>query len=251
MLRKFVAIFAALAFTIAGAFANNLGTLGTPTFQPLNVSYITAVNNNATGNVNTVTFAGTSIGTALGDRYVLVAYHQRNDAGAAPTTTSATIGGISATILSEFAQSTNSTVGFIIAPVPTGTTADITLNFSAATVDSSGIFVYTINQLVRPLNIIGSGTLSATATNPAVISGPASQGGAVEFYIIRNTSNATDTITPTESGHIGSGGSPTTACGTGTGNCYSGFAINTSPTGGGMSDNRTTGSVGGLVITLR
>lgn len=245
MLRKFVAIFAALAFTIAGAFANNLGTLGTPTFQPLDVSFIGAVNNNTLANVNTVTFTGASVGTARGDRYVIGAIHFRDNAGT-PTLSSVTVGGSSANILTTYNQSSNSIVGFFSILYPTGTTADITLNFGAATVDSAGVFVYTVNQLVRPFDIIGTGTLAATATNPAVISGPASEGGAVEFYILRNTSNATNTITPTESGTIGGG-----TCGTATGNCFSGFAINTSPTGGGVSDNRTTGSVGGLVITLR
>lgn len=252
-MRLLLAVWLLIAGTY-GVLANNLGAFGTPSFQPISATITAVDNNNSLSNVGTVTFTAEPIGPALGDRYILVAYHQRNDTGSAPSTVSASIGGISASLLGEFAQSSNSTIGFIIAPVPTGTTADVTLNFSAATVDSAGIFVYSLNQLVRPANVIGTGTLAATATNPAVLAGAASQGDAIEFYILRNTSNSTtETITPPQSGKIGAGGTVTTPCGTGTGVCYSGFTIDTGPIGGGVSDTRTgtAGNVGIMTITLR
>src|SRR6185312_1752555 len=202
MFRAVIAfLFTLCAFT---ATANDLGGFGTPDKQPLVVSFIGTGNNNALASVNTVTFTAQAIGAALADRYVAVAFHIRGNVD--PVLSSATIGGVSATILQQFSQSAQSAVGFIISstPIPTGTTANITLNFASANALSAGIFIYIVNQLLRPSNIIGSGTLLATATNPAVIGSANSEGGAVEFWIMRNSNGdgSGDVFTPVASGSI-------------------------------------------------
>lgn len=73
------------------------------------------------------TIAGVAIGTAAGNRYVICGIVGTGTS--ATTLSSATIGGVSATII---AQASNSTVttALVIALVPTGTTATVVATFS-------------------------------------------------------------------------------------------------------------------------
>lgn len=92
-------------------------------------TYVTYVSNSA--NQTTYTFTGTSIGTASSDRYVIVAFGA-SDGTAGRTDSSVTIGGISATKLAGayFSGATTRMAAIYMAPVPTGTTADIVVTYS-------------------------------------------------------------------------------------------------------------------------
>lgn len=255
MIRSFVAIIAAVALAVSGAFAQGtltlvgVGSSGAP--AAVTATYISLANDNATGNVSTYTFTSQSIGTAFADRNIVVAFHYRNDTGAAPSLSSATIGGVSATALVNYAQSANSNVGFLIATVPTGTTANVTFNWGAATVDSVGIFVYAVGNLLST-SAVATSTLAASASNPAIIPALTAATDGVQFYVNRDTGDTTnsDTVSPIpKSGSIYPGNP--SACGTGTGACTSGFQLSTSTSGPAQSITHASGSVGGAQLTLR
>lgn len=104
----------------------------------------------------TRTFATQGIGGASSDRYVIVGVGARWTSGT-PTINSMTIGGISATAISNQRVGSGTTLvgaALFIAPVPTGTTADIVVVFSASPV--SGPYIVTWSA---------TGLLSATATS--------------------------------------------------------------------------------------
>lgn len=78
------------------------------------------------------TFSGLSIGPTGSNRLVVVAVGWTNSTGIARTVSSATIGGVSATIQCQIndAASTAPGVAVLSAFVPTGTTATVVVNFS-------------------------------------------------------------------------------------------------------------------------
>jgi hypothetical protein len=78
----------------------------------------------------TYTFTGASIGTASADRIVVVAILAREGGGTNRTLSSASIAGVSATIISN-SGNVPTHADIVIAPVPTGTTGDIVITFSA------------------------------------------------------------------------------------------------------------------------
>lgn len=103
-----------------------------------------------TGNVTTYNFAGVNIGTAAADRYVFVAVVHSSSAGTARTISSATIGGISATIVANqagVAHAQGLGAAVIWAAVPTGTTATISITLSGGG-GSCNIATYRVTGLV-------------------------------------------------------------------------------------------------------
>lgn len=99
----------------------------------------------ATNDASTYTFSNADIGAAASDRLVIVAVHAAFSGGTNRTITSATIGGISATI--DYAGTNTDARGFtfLSAIVPTGTTATIVLNFSGNLL-RLGIGVYRLTK---------------------------------------------------------------------------------------------------------
>jgi hypothetical protein len=83
---------------------------------------------NLTTNLTTYTFTAASLGTAHADRYVIVGV--ASVAGFARTISSATIGGVAATL--NHNQNLGFTGRIISAAVPTGATGDVVLTFSGA-----------------------------------------------------------------------------------------------------------------------
>lgn len=96
-------------------------------------------------------FASLAIGAASAGRYVLVGIDIR--AGAARTISSVTIGGVSATSVGNVANG-NTTLGFWIALVPTGTTATVAVNLSGAAA----------RAWVSVWSVVGLSSTTATAT---------------------------------------------------------------------------------------
>jgi hypothetical protein len=84
-----------------------------------------------TANATTYTWSSQSLGTAASDRYIVVALNSRMSGG--PTSTSVTVGGVSAILVAEqwFLGCYSS---LWIAAVPTGATGDIVATFGAGQV---------------------------------------------------------------------------------------------------------------------
>lgn len=125
------------------------------------ISYVSNANV-ATNNVQH-TFPGQSIGATGNNRYIAVCISGYQ--GTIGALSSATIGGISATIAVQ-ANGTTTVTAIIIAAVPTGTTADIVLNWAVNT-QLLGISVYRIVDL-------NSGTANTTGTDTVLSAGVAS-----------------------------------------------------------------------------
>jgi hypothetical protein len=85
-----------------------------------------------TGNLTTYTFSARALGAAVSDRYILVGAAWREGASADRSISSASIGGVSATIWTPNSHSTANGVCIFGAAVPTGTTGDIVITFNAA-----------------------------------------------------------------------------------------------------------------------
>lgn len=95
---------------------------------PAAAAYVTRGGPGAQTGSNPYTWSGVSIGAAASDRLVIVSVGW---AGLGTVTlSSATIGGVSATIVAQ-TTGTNTGIAIIAAVVPTGTTADIVVTMSA------------------------------------------------------------------------------------------------------------------------
>jgi len=114
-----------------------------------------------TADLTTYTFSAANLGTADAARYIVVCFHQR--AAGTPTLSSASIGGVSATIVAQATLDTgggaSNTTAIVIAAVPTGTTGDIVATWSAGAVRCA----YQAYRLVG----ISSATASDTDTSVA------------------------------------------------------------------------------------
>lgn len=97
----------------------------TAKIAPVAFAYIGKAN--STSDLTTYTFAAQGIGTASPKRLVVVAIHARRSSNR--TISAVTIGGIAAAIVQS--ASSHLPNGFAFAIVPTGTTADIVITFSA------------------------------------------------------------------------------------------------------------------------
>lgn len=122
---------------------------------PLRLSYVTNVS--SASDLTTYTFAGTSIGTAAEDRFVIVSASLRSTASR--TFSSVSIGGTNGTELVKF-DSNQTCVGIWGLRVTSGTTADIVVTMSAAASRCAcGVWaVYGLNSLT-PID-----TASSTAS---------------------------------------------------------------------------------------
>ncbi len=127
------------------------------------------------------TFSGKSIGTAAANRKVAVAICGRKDTTGAYSVSTVTVGGISASqIVDNFAEVGGIILGVALwqADVPTGTTADVVVTFSANTLDCGiGLFaVYgaaaaadatatsTANPCTTTINVPANGVSMGVAT---------------------------------------------------------------------------------------
>lgn len=112
------------------------------------------------------TFASANLGVAAPNRHVVVAIGARKS-GTPGTISSVTIGGVTANIVgqvSNVSDSNNTTCGLVIAKVPTGATGDIVVTLSTGFLRCA-ISVYRATGLVSltPTNV-----LTSTADDPTV-----------------------------------------------------------------------------------
>lgn len=148
-----------------------------PKSAPISYTYNGSASNDTAG--STITLSGVAIGAAASGRLVVMAVSYGGTFGG--NLTSATIGGISATVYSgtSYSNGGDDTVsGFIAAVVPTGTTATVVLTFSSSTpcaaVASYSIFNYvSTTPFSGPTRVTGasqsarSGAVSTA--NPCVV----------------------------------------------------------------------------------
>lgn len=187
---------------------------------PVTVLVRDATGDNQSATSRTVwTFSTMSIGTASATRRVICLVSGRSSTNSR-TVSSATIGGISATIdIQTTASSSGSTVAAIIAAtVPTGTTADVVVTFSGA-MSEGDCYVTSLDNLVSvtPVDTAGVNQTSGnTITTGANVDWQA--GGYVIAYTSNFTTGSTTTWTgateyfdETPNGHMLSGayGQPT------------------------------------------
>ena len=142
-------------------------------------------------NLTTYTFSAQAIGTASSDRYVVVGFGAES-LGTTTVLSSATIGGVAATITKQ--QTNVSAIdiisGLIIANVPTGTTADVVLTFNSGQLRAAiSVFTMTGNSSI---------TATATASETTATDDPQSttldipaSGGAIAFSFADASSSTT------------------------------------------------------------
>jgi len=117
-----------------------------------------------TEDLTTYTFSSQNLGDADAGRYILVAISARKAGSDPATINSVTIGGVSATIISQIdgTDQNSNVVGYAIAKVPTGTTGNIVVTFAAGMVRCV-ISAYRITDLssTTPYD-----SATSTATDP-------------------------------------------------------------------------------------
>ena len=174
---------------------------GASTFQVLFMSKpnssssatATFITSNAPGQFSSATHNhGTlSIGTAAADRYVLVAITANGSSTA--NLTSVTIGGVSATLYQ------NTTIGsggsfcisaFAVLLVTTGTTANITLNYSGS-FSRSAIGIYNLNGLGSSTPVDHSSDSTASASTLSLTLNSTAGGVILGVFSNRTTSGST------------------------------------------------------------
>lgn len=158
---------------------------------PVQVSYSTTTILSDNTSTATPSFAGVNFGTAYVDRYAIVFVVKQITTSSADLT-SATIGGINATILAnQSTQNSGTGVAAIIgAYLPTGTTATVALTF-AATSSSCAILPMALTGVQKRIDsaIVGitTGTVM-TVNNDDVLNG-------ITLGVACNDNNATFTWT--------------------------------------------------------
>ncbi len=156
------------------------GTYTKPYEGDASCSYVTSAV--SASDLTTYTFSSQSLGTAASNRYIIVAVMAR--AASSQTISTATIAGVTATQLIDFGATNTSNAGFLIAPVPTGTTGDVVVTFTGAMVRCA-IGVYRVVNL-KSITPVDTATSEATplagtvdATDGGFVIGAVFSGGSI------------------------------------------------------------------------
>lgn len=162
--------------------------------MPIVSSFITSTTDPADATI--YTFASQSFGAEAANRYIIVSFGAAS-ATASRTLSSATIGGVSASILLQTSIAGSSRLsGIIVALVPNGTTGDVVLTFSAG-MDRCGIGIYRATGLLSTsaYDTAQNSATSGTSVSTNTIDCPA--GGLI---IATSQSSATATTNHTYAG---------------------------------------------------
>lgn len=132
-----------------------------------------------TANATTQTYLACNIGTASASRLVVVvAGSFASSGGSARTITSATIGGVAATVATSVGNAgARNACHIIYALVTTGTTADVVINYNALTGNANAIEVYvasptsTTPQHTATVGSGSTGTVASRSLNLNVYAG--------------------------------------------------------------------------------
>jgi hypothetical protein len=167
-------------------------------------TFVTSVSD--TSNATTYTFTDASVGAADSTRKVYVTVHW---GGAAVTLSSATIGGVSATIHEQDAQGSSRQCAIISAALPTGTTATVVITLTGGS-SRCYIGIYRVIGQSGGPNTNKNNNLGASVTADVAALG----GGAVIACVSGNVVGGTTSWTgvtenydvESEAGFIASGG---------------------------------------------
>lgn len=138
---------------------NRLAGFGMPTPLGVEASFLTSAVN--TNGLTTYTFSSVSFGAAEATRRIVVIVHSGTTAGLA-TVSSATIGGVAATIHVQASAPAQFLCSIISAVVPEGTSGDIVVTLTGAS-NNMGIGVFRLVKQIQAAPI-------ATATDITVAS---------------------------------------------------------------------------------
>lgn len=145
---------------------------------------------------DTYTFASQNLGTADSARAIIVTVGARKAAPSA-TITSATIGGVSASIIGQKTREGN-TVGIIAAKVPTGTTGDIVVNFSTTVLRCLTSAFRTVDA--ADVTTAYDVEIGSDANNPTLSIDAPAGGFMIAGHFIANTTSAVTWTGATEDG---------------------------------------------------
>jgi hypothetical protein len=157
------------------------------------LSYLQTATN--TTDASSYTFSAQALGAAAADRYIVVGIGGRNGA-ASLAISSVTIGGVSATVIKQ--QSSTGTAsggtgttsaGLAIAAVPSGTTGDIVVNFSATSLRC----VCSMWRMTGLVSATANDSQSSTATPPSAGVAIPTDGAAIGM--VAGGQNASPTVT--------------------------------------------------------
>lgn len=142
----------------------------------------------STADTNAYTFSAEDLGAAASDRNIIVTIMSRSTTGGI-TISSVTIGGVSATITGQTnaGAGPSNVGGIVIAEVPTGTSGDIVVTFSASML-RCGIGVYRATGLTS-INASDSDSTNALAAPSVSLDVPANG------FVIGGAATATSTTT--------------------------------------------------------
>lgn len=137
----------------------------------------------------TYTFSSQNLGTAASDRYIVVAVGWRKS-GSAPSLSSVSVGGVSATSVVNYKSGTTTATGaaIFIAAVPTGTSGDVVITFSADSA-SCGIALYRVTGLTDTTPI----ETATSNANPRAVTLNGVEGGFIIAVDYNNVSGASTT----------------------------------------------------------
>jgi hypothetical protein len=159
-------------------------------------------------NQNSATWdvTGVPIGTASPARWVLAAVAMFTNVAAPFTlnTSGNTIGGVAATILRQRAEPYN-TAAFLIAPVPTGTSATVHLVWNSTVYNSVSVAAFSCLGLKNPTTLTDYNDAAATGSTTITFSLPSSVKGGLVFATVSQlwASGGTFTVpTPRMTSHL-------------------------------------------------
>lgn len=139
------------------------------------------------------TFSSIGLGSSNSSRYIIVAAHGIHNV--ARTLNSVSVAGISATQIQNlsFASGTRA-VGIFVAPVPSGTSGDIVLNFSGA-MGRAGYGAWYLISSTDATSAYASGGTATLSGSDLVLSLGTPSGGAAVAAVVESSTSGTVTCT--------------------------------------------------------
>lgn len=147
-----------------------LGGLGAAAGSTTTGEYRTTVS--SASNLGIYTFTAADIGAADAAREVIVFCGWKNTVGNNRSISSATIGGVTATLHASVGSSSDNGIGILQANVPTGTTGDIVITMSGGCANMVAVVYRVVPASATPLDFgVLLGTTSVVVSNISVGSG--------------------------------------------------------------------------------
>ena len=175
------------------------GGTATLTYTAGSVPFAFTATTSSVTNATTYTFSAVDIGAADTNRMVVVAISTSSNASTVRTVSSATIGGVRATVhvQARLAAASFRSVHLISAVVPTGTTGDVVITMSG-TMARMAIAVYrSIPGSTTPVNTASAGAGTSGAVTSRSVNLNVSNGG---FFVLAAAGGSTAGLSASSSG---------------------------------------------------